>query len=159
MNLQQEIQQTKPFNSLAEEAFLNIWRTAEVLFRAVGEPLKPHGLTLTQYNALRVLRGAEPRGLTCRELGERMISQDPDVTRLLDRLAKQGLITRRRSVSDRRVVTSRITPDGLELLGRLDARMPEVPREVLGHLGDDRLRELVRLLERARSAEPVTTER
>lgn len=151
MSLLHEIRQTKPFASLAEEAFLNIWRTAEVLFRAMGEPLKPYGLTLTQYNALRVLRGAEPEGLTCRSLGERMISHDPDVTRLLDRLAKQGLIARRRSVRDRRVVTTRITPAGLALMARLDGPMPQVPRRMLDHLGEAQLRGVIRLLEQARN--------
>jgi DNA-binding MarR family transcriptional regulator len=158
MSLQREIRQTKPFGSLAEEAFLNIWRTAEVLFRAVGQPLKPHGITLTQYNALRVLRGAEPDGLTCRELGERMISQDPDVTRLLDRLSKQGLVTRRRSQSDRRVVTTRITPAGLALMARLDGPMPQVPRRMLDHLGEADLRRVIRLLEQARNPNPEPEE-
>ncbi len=156
--LLREIKQTKPFGSLAEEAFLNVWRTADVLFGAMNDTLRPYGITLTQYNTLRVLRGAEPDGLTCREVGERMISRDPDVTRLLDRLAKQGLIARRRSTSDRRVVTTRITPAGLELMARLDRPMPEVPRRMLGHLGDADLREVVRLLERARSPNPESTE-
>ena len=90
--LQKEIRQTKPFASLEEEIFLNLQRTAEVLMRRLTEELKPSDLTPTQYNVLRILRGAEPDGLPCREISARMVTHDPDVTRLLDRLEKRGLV-------------------------------------------------------------------
>ena len=100
--LQQEIQQSQPFASLEEEAMLNLARTADRLQSSVRQMLKPFGLTPNQYNALRILRGAGPGGLTCSELGKRLISEDPDITRLLDRLAKLTLVHRRRNQQDRR---------------------------------------------------------
>jgi len=146
-----EIQQTKPFGSLEEEAILNLHRTASILEQAESEALKPHGLSLTQYNALRILRGAGPKGLACQELAGRMITRDPDVTRLLDRLEARKLIERARSNEDRRVVVTRISGAGLKLLATLDAVMRGLPKKVLGHLGEKRLRSLIDLLEEARS--------
>src|SRR5262245_60916712 len=92
-----EIKQTKPFASLEAEAILNLHRTASILMQVEAEALKPHGLSLTQYNALRILRGAGSAGLACQEIAERMIARDPDITRLLDRLEKRKLIARARS--------------------------------------------------------------
>ena len=150
--LAKEIKQTKPFSSPAEEAILNIQRTAAVLTQMIAEALKPHGISETQYNALRILRGAGSEGLACQEIGARMITTDPDITRLLDRLEARRLLTRARSTEDRRVVVSRITAEGLRLLASLDQELKELPRRTLGHLGDKRLRVLIGLLERARSA-------
>ena len=110
--LQQEIRQSQPFASLEEEAMLNLARTADRMQSSVRQLLKPFGLTPNQYNALRILRGAGPGGLTCTELGERLVSEDPDITRLLDRLAKQQLVRRRRNEGDRRVVYTEISPRG-----------------------------------------------
>src|SRR5438552_16243281 len=118
--LAREIKQTKPFSSAEEEAILNIQRTASLLAQAFAETLKPHGLSETQYNALRILRGAGAAGLACQEIAERMIARDPDITRLLDRLEARKLIGRARSKADRRVVVTRITPEGLRLLSALD---------------------------------------
>jgi DNA-binding MarR family transcriptional regulator len=149
--LAKELRQTKPFSSTAEEALLNVQRTASVLAQAFAETLKPHGLSETQYNALRILRGAGPDGLACQEIAERMITRDPDITRLVDRLAARKLVDRSRSESDRRVVVTKISAEGLRILSELDAQAKDLPKKVLGHLGEKRLRVLIGLLERARS--------
>ena len=145
-----EIAQRKPFESLEEEAFLSLQRTAALLLRAVARELETHDLTPAQYNALRILRGAGPEALTCGEIGERLVSPGPDVTRLLDRLEKQGLIQRLRDEQDRRVVRARITERGNALLEELDRPVDRVLRDLLGPLGEGDLRRLVDLLERTR---------
>src|SRR5713226_6186305 len=114
--IQAEIKQSKPFTSLEEEAFVALMRTADQLAWRGAEMLKQHGLSPTQYNALRILRGAGAKGLACSEIGERMINRDPDITRLVDRLERRGLVQRSRDKRDRRVITTRITGAGLELL-------------------------------------------
>ena len=103
-----------------EAAFLDLLRTCDLLSRGPGQVLKTEDLSATQYNVLRILRGA-PEGLPCGEIGSRMITRDPDITRLLDRLEKRELIARSRETKDRRMVMARITPEGLKLLARLDA--------------------------------------
>jgi DNA-binding MarR family transcriptional regulator len=148
--IQAEIGQKKPFGSLEEEAFVALLRTADQLAWRVAEMLKPYGLSATQYNALRILRGAGPQGLACSEIGERMINRDPDITRLVDRLERRGLVSRSREQKDRRVITTRITPAGLEVLKSLDRPVAEFHLRLLGGMGDRRLRSLVRLLEAAR---------
>ncbi|HEU0052413.1 MAG TPA: MarR family transcriptional regulator [Longimicrobium sp.] len=145
-----EIKQNKPFPSTEEEAWLNVQRTANVLAQGLTELLKQHDLTTTQYNVLRILRGAGEKGLTAGDIGDRMITRDPDVTRLLDRLEKRGLVERWRCTHDRRVVWTRITRAGLEVIGPLDAPITALHARQLGHLGPDRLRELIDLLEAAR---------
>jgi DNA-binding MarR family transcriptional regulator len=149
--VQAEIKQKKPFRLREEEAFVNVQRTADALLQGVTETLKPVGLSATQYNVLRILRGAEPKGLACREIGERMVTRDPDVTRLLDRLEDRGLVTRTRDREDRRVITTRITDDGLRILGKLEAPIAKMHTRQLGHLGAERLSKLINLLEQARS--------
>lgn len=149
--LQAEIQQRRRFPSPEAEALLNLLRTADQLTRAIEEALKPAGLSGTQYNVLRILRGAGSDGLACRQIGERMITRDPDITRLLDRLEKRGLVARARDRRDRRVVATRITPAGLRLLARLDPLLTGLDRRLLGHLGRPRLRRLTGLLERVRA--------
>jgi MarR family transcriptional regulator, organic hydroperoxide resistance regulator len=148
--LQSELMQQKPFESLEQEALLNVLRTADVLMQRIAAVLKPFKLSHSQYNVLRILRGAGPDGLACQEVAERMISRDPDITRLLDRLEVRGLVTRMRDQKDRRVVTVRITPEGLRLLEALDQPIAEVDRQPLQHLGEQRLRTLIKLLELAR---------
>lgn len=148
--LADEIRQSKPFSSTAEEAILNIHRTASLLAQAFADTLKPFGLTETQYNVLRILRGAGRDGLPCQVIGERMVAREPDLTRLLDRLEERRLLERARSSEDRRVVVNRITRQGLELLSALDPAARALPRGVLGHLGEKKLRELIGLLEEAR---------
>jgi len=142
--------QGKPFRGLEVEAFVSVQRTADALMQGVAATLKPAGLSPTQYNLLRILRGAGPEGLACRELGERMITRDPDVTRLLDRLEERGLATRSRGAADRRVIITRITEAGLQLLASLDAPIDALHIRQLQHLGPERLRTLIGLLERAR---------
>ena len=148
--IQAEIKQGKPFPSLEEEVFVALVRTADQMQWRGGEILKPHGLSPTQYNALRILRGAGARGLGCSEIGERMINRDPDITRLIDRLERRGLVARSREQKDRRVITTRITAAGLATLKALDGPVEAFNRGLLGHLGGNRLRSLLRLLEAAR---------
>ena len=134
-----------------EAAFLDLLRTCDLLSRGPGQVLKTEDLSATQYNVLRILRGA-PEGLPCGEIGSRMITRDPDITRLLDRLEKRELISRSRETKDRRMVMARITPEGLKLLARLDAPVQESHRKQLGHLGRERLRALSELLQACRSS-------
>lgn len=148
--LHEELKQSKPFGCLEEEAVLNVARTAAVLEHAITQALKPHDITPTQYNVLRILRGAGSNGLCRNEVGERLIRRVPDVTRLLDRMEQAGLIGRLRGGDDRRYVTTRISPKGLELVNSLDARVQAVNKALLGHLGADKLRRLVHLLEAVR---------
>lgn len=133
-----------------EAAFLDLLRTTDMLSRSLIQVLKAEDLSATQYNVLRILRGA-PEGLPCGEIANRMITRDPDVTRLLDRLEKRGLISRCREIRDRRTVMTRITPTGLKLLARLDKPVRVSHRKQLGHLGRERLGTLTELLRVARS--------
>ena len=151
--LQKEIKQQKPFSSLEQEVVLNVMRTAGSFRKGVSEVLRPFDLTAPQYNILRILRGAPADGLPCSEVGERLVSRDPDVTRLLDRLEKRGLIERGRSAEDRRVVNVRITQPGHELVDALDKPMKEVHEVQLGHMKKKHLKALVELLEKARGNE------
>jgi len=133
-----------------EAAFLDLLRTTDMLSRGLVGVLKSEDLSSTQYNVLRILRGA-PDGLPCGEIAGRMITRDPDVTRLLDRLEKRKLITRSRETRDRRTVMGRISPEGLKLLARLDEPVQAAHRKQLGHLGRERLRALAELLRVSRS--------
>ena len=148
--LRHEIGQTRPFGSIEQEAFLAIQRTSALLAHALAETIRPFGLTATQYNVLRILRGAGQPGLCRNEVRERMITQVPDVTRLLDRMEEMGVIERSREGADRRFVTTRITEEGLRILAELDVPVAESHRALLGHLGEDGLRTLIDLLARAR---------
>jgi DNA-binding MarR family transcriptional regulator len=132
--LQRELRQTKPFSSPAQEAILSILRTADVLRARAAEAIEPHGITLQQYNVLRILRGAEPVGLPTLEVAERMIEKAPGITRLLDRLERKHLVLRTRSRDDRRQVFCRITDGGLRLLNDL-----EQPLQALHNAIDERL--------------------
>jgi DNA-binding MarR family transcriptional regulator len=133
-----------------EAAFLDLLRTTDLLSRGMVRILKTEELSSTQYNVLRILRGT-PEGLACGEIASRMITRDPDVTRLLDRLEKRELISRWRETKDRRTVMARIRPEGLKLLARLDEPVQAAHRQQLGHLGQDRLRALTELLRASRS--------
>ncbi|MGB7024662.1 MAG: MarR family transcriptional regulator [Candidatus Acidiferrales bacterium] len=132
-----------------ESVFLYLLRTTDMLSRGLIQILKTEDLSATQYNVLRILRGAS-EGLPCGEIASRMITRDPDVTRLLDRLEKRGLISRCRETRDRRTVMTRITPTGLKMLARLDKPVQAGHHRQLGHLGRERLRTLVELLRAAR---------
>ncbi len=133
-----------------ESAFLEMCRTTDLLSRRLSLLLKTEELSSTQYNVLRILRGA-PDGLPCGEIGSRMITRDPDITRLLDRLEKRSLISRCRETKDRRMVMARITPEGLQLLSRMDEPVRDAHRGQLGHLGRERLKALIELLQKARA--------
>ena len=136
--------------ALPEEiAFLELLRTTDQLTRNLVPILKAEDLSSTQYNVLRILRGS-PEGLPCGEIGSRMITRDPDITRLLDRMEKRGLISRCRETKDRRMVMTRITPEGLKVLARLDGPVEAGHRGQLGHLGRERLTALCELLREAR---------
>ncbi len=149
--LQAELKQRVTFTSREQEAYLSLLRTADALQAQVEAKLKEFGLTGTQYNALRILRGAGAEGLPCREIGERMITHDPDITRLLNRLEDRGFVERTRARHDRRVIYGKITPAGLKLLREMDAPLEKYGREVLRHVGQERLRQLIELLELVRS--------
>lgn len=132
-----------------ETAFLDLLHTCDVLSRRTAVVLKGADLSPTQYNVLRILRGAK-EALTCGEIANRMITRDPDITRLLDRLEKRRFISRSREARDRRVVLTRITQQGLKILADLDGPVQEAHRKQLGHLGAERLRKLRELLSAAR---------
>ena len=150
-DLKSEIAQQRPFASLAEEALLNLMRTADCVDRTAQRSTKRWGITSTQYNVLRILRGAHPDGLTCSAIGDRMIAADPDITRLLGRLKTLKLVRQHRDKRDRRVVWTHISPSGLELLAEMDPTIRHMPEEILGHLNQAELNEFVRLLELARA--------
>ena len=139
----------RPLPCPEEATFLELLRTTDMLSRGLVGIIKAADLSPTQYNVLRILRGT-PEGLACGEIAGRMITRDPDVTRLLDRLEKRGLISRCRETQDRRTVRARISPEGLKLLARLDGPVAEGHRRQLGHMGRARLRALAGLLRAAR---------
>lgn len=149
-SLKREIAQERPFSSIHEETFLNLLRTSDCLHRAFQRRSRDWGVTSTQYNVLRILRGAQPRGLTCSAIGDRMITAVPDITRLLARLKALKLIRQQRDRQDRRVVWTQISEAGLKLLHEMDPVIQLAPRELLGHLSKAELAELTRLLELAR---------
>jgi DNA-binding MarR family transcriptional regulator len=148
--LQAELKQKIPFTSREQEAYLSLLRTSGALQAQVEAQFKRFGLTGTQYNALRILRGAGPEGLACREIGGRMITHDPDITRLLNRLEDRGLVERTRARNDRRVIYGKITAAGLKLLREMDAPIEKHGREMLRHVGQERLKQLIDLLELVR---------
>jgi DNA-binding MarR family transcriptional regulator len=149
--LRSEIKQIGPFSSLAEEAFLNLRRTAEHLAAAEASLLARFGLTPAQYNVLRILRGAGPEGHPCQEVGARLIARVPDVTRLIDRLETAGLVLRARCTEDRRVVYVRIQRPALDLLKRIDEPLRQWAQRLFPALSPKELATLNGLLERARS--------
>jgi len=157
--LQAELKQKKPFTSLEQEAYLALMRTADSLQTEMEAFLKDFGLTGTQYNALRILRGAGAEGLPCSEISERMITHDSDITRLLNRLEGRGFVERTRDKHDRRVIYGKITNAGLKLLREIDAPIEKHGRDMLRHVGLGKLKQLIDLLElvrcskRARQAE------
>jgi DNA-binding MarR family transcriptional regulator len=155
--LQRELRQTVPFSSPAVEAVLGIQRTADAVTRHFSAILKPFGITQTQYNVLRILRGAGDKGLPTLEISQRMVTSDPDVPRLVDRLDKLGWVTRTRCAEDRRVVWCSVTPAGLDMLAQTDALADSVPVEQLAALSPEEQRQLVSLLDRVRAAIPGAT--
>ena len=149
-DLKSEISQSAPFSSVEEEAILNLMRTSDCLHRAFQHKSRRWGLTSTQYNVLRILRGALHEGLTCAAIGDRLITQDPDISRLLDRLKSLKLIRQHRGRSDRRMVWTQITDAGLDLLCSMDPVIQGFAVDLLGHMSSAELSEMIRLLEFAR---------
>lgn len=146
-----ELKQARPYDLLEEEVHVSIARTAAVLERAVAQTLKPHGLTPTQYNVLRILRGAGAEGLCRNEVGARLIAPVPDVTRLLDRMAELDVISRERSDEDRRLVRTRLTAKGLQLVNSLDDELRADHRRRLAQVDRAALSQLVHTLDQVRA--------
>ena len=140
--------------ALEAHAFVSLQKAADALAQQVEQLLKANDLTAAQYNTLRILRGAEPEGLACSSIADRMISHDPDMTRLLDRMEKRSLITRERQKDDRRVVKTRITPQGLELLTTLDQPVHDLHKRQFAHVPGARLKLLIELLDQVLEKDP-----
>ena len=149
--LKKELKQTRPFASLHEEVVLSMLRTADQLAVPMNDVLREANLSLSQYNVLRILRGAGPDSLPCGEISDRMVRRDPDLTRLLDRLEARGLVARSRDTTDRRIVRASITKEGLNLLASLDEGVQTTIKKTLSHMSKERLNALCELLEEARS--------
>jgi DNA-binding MarR family transcriptional regulator len=149
--LKDELKQNKPFASLHQEAMLNIMRTNNLLNDSLEQTLKPYKITGTQYNVLRILRGAEPNGLCRNEVRGRLLNRMPDATRLLDRMEEAGLVTRSRESDDRRMVRTHITRQGRKLVDSLDEPMTTEHRKQLGHLTSEQLKTLISLLTQVRN--------
>lgn len=148
--LRDEIKQRKPFKSLYEEAALNIVRTSAMLSADFEQVFRPYGLTATQYNVLRILRGADDKGLCRNDVRARLLNKMPDATRLLDRMEAAGLISRSREEEDRRLVSTRLTKKGRQLVDELDPVVARQHKTRLGHLSDKQLETLNALLTLAR---------
>lgn len=148
--LRRELRQSRPFQSPEHEAFLSVLRTAAVLSDELEQILRPEGISLAQYNVLRILRGAEPHGLCRNEVRDRMLTRMPDMTRLLDRMENAGLVARARSQTDRRLVSTRITDRALRVLERVEDAVAEEHRRRFGHLSKSEMRALIGVLERVR---------
>jgi len=147
--IQHQLKQTKPFSSREEAVYLGIQIIADEQRSKFNDLFKTKDLTGAQYNVLRILRGAGTAGISCREIGERMINRDSDITRMLDRLEARKLITRERQTDDRRVVLTFIAKAGLALLSELDRPVEELHRSLLGHLNQKELDSLLKLLGKA----------
>lgn len=145
-DLQAELKQKKPFPRVTAEALLSVLRTAAVLEHQLTDAVKPYGITHTQYNVLRILRGAGVHGLCGREVAQRMVSRVPDVSRLLDRMEETGLIGRERDPDDRRNVTARITRKGLTMLEHATPQLEVVERARFGRIQTGRLQQLIEVL-------------
>ena len=151
MSLQEEIRQNRPFTSSKEEAFLSTMMTGELLRGVVESRLKPFGVTQAQYNILRILKGSLEEGRTCGEISERMISRDPDITRLIDNLLKKGLVRRERDHKDRRVVRSFIEQKGLQLLAEIEKNQGKDKPGLFEGLSEEKIQDLILSLEQIRN--------
>ena len=138
------------FDSLQQEAYLNLWRTYDRLRMIEDELFAQHGLTAQQYNALRLLKAEHPGTLPTLVLASKLVSHAPDITRLLDKLAERVLVARERMSDNRRVVQVGITEAGLAVLKKLDKPVRECHERQLGHLSAEELESLVQLLRAAR---------
>ena len=145
-SLQQDLKQKNPFRSLQQEAYLSVVRTSTALTDAMEDLVKSRGISATQYNVLRILRGSDAEGLCRNALRDRMLTRMPDMTRLLDRMEEAGLVVRVREGEDRRMVMTRITQQGRQLLDELDAPVMALHRKQMAGLTDAQLRSLSDLL-------------
>ena len=150
-SIQEEIKQSRPFRSRSQEAYVGLLRTADESKRYATKALEAAGITLQQYNVLRILRGAGARGLPTLSVAERMLERTPGVTRLIDRMEKKGLVGRQRCTEDRRRVWCRITAEGLELLAELDGPIAEIDSAPAEVLDDEELSRLIDYLDRLRA--------
>ena len=150
--LREEIKQNKPFISIEQEALLSVVRTSAQLMDKFEIFLRPYAITATQYNVLRILRGAEPKGLCRNDLRDRMLTRMPDVTRLLDRMEEAGLVERTRDTEDRRMVTSRISKQASELLATLDPLVAENEKHFFSGISRDQIESLIDVLNVVRNA-------
>ena len=150
--LRDELKQTRPFHSTAHEALLSVLRTAAVVQRHTAQVVEPSGITVQQYNVLRILRGAGETGLPTLAIRDRMIEEAAGITRLLDKLEGAGFVVRERSTPDRRQVLCQITPSGLELLARLDAPVDAMTEAAFATLDEAEKQSLVELLGAVRVA-------
>jgi DNA-binding MarR family transcriptional regulator len=148
----EELKQTRSFATLEEEAALNVLRTADALKRSLELLLKRHGITSAQYNVLRILRGAGAEGIHCGGIAERMITAEPDITRLLVRMEKLGLLVRRRDDADRRIVTATATARGLRLLDKLQLPLRNLQEQQFALLSEEELEQLISGLEKIRES-------
>lgn len=148
----EEIRQTRPFASQREEAALNIVRTADAIKRGGELLFRRHGITSAQYNVLRILRGAGDRGLHCGAIAERMITAEPDITRLLMRMERLGLLVRHRDAADRRMVTAIATDHGLQLLEELEVPLRELLKKQFALLSEGEIEALIGGLEKVRES-------
>lgn len=150
-SVQAAIQQTKPFRSISEEAVIGLLLAAESVRWPHQDFLQDHGITLPQYNVLRILRGSGAAGLPTLEIAARMVERTPGITRMLDRMEAKGLVARERSPQDRRRVLCRLTDAGTQLVRKLDRPTDSVNRASMGGLSEREQRQLIRLLNRVRS--------
>jgi DNA-binding MarR family transcriptional regulator len=139
---------------LEDRTFVALLKASDSLASQADQLMKASGLTSAQYNVLRILRGAGPLGLPCNTIAERMISRDPDMTRLLDRMEKRELITRERQTEDRRVVKARITDEGMKLLKKMDGPIREFHKRQFAHMTSARLKTLMDLLKEVEAQAP-----
>jgi len=150
--LQEELKQRKPFESIAQEALLGLMRTTDLIRRQLAVFVEPHGITLQQYNVLRILRGGGPDGVPTLEVAERMVEQTPGITRLLDRLEAKGFVKRQRCPQDRRQHLCWITPKSAVLLEKLDGPIVQFGEHLMKGLKQEERTTLIRLLEALRAA-------
>jgi DNA-binding MarR family transcriptional regulator len=151
--LQREIRQTRPFRSRGHEAVVGLLRTADVVRRSIGKVVEPYDITLQQYNVLRILRGAGDEGMPTLTIAERMVEEAPGITRLMDRLEVKGLVRRQRCAHDRRQVLCWLTPEGLDLVNRIDGPMHEADDDAVAMLSPEEQEKLVRMLDAVRAGQ------
>jgi len=150
LNLREEIRQTKPFESPAQEAILGVYRTSDMLQRRFARLVEPHGISLQQYNVLRILRGAGKEGTPTLEIAERMVEKTPGITRLLDKLEAKHLVRRKRCPEDRRQVLCWITDSGVSLLSQLDKPLVQSGLTAVECLSQTEIRQLIAILGKLR---------